>query len=189
MIYQVRRNVLKWKGIDSFFIDPLVQPIVTASSDYYFRTCCLYVRQYVCPHIFQNLARQNNSQVKIVIATGGDCWFGQVDHWWHTHVFYWSTRPTTVQAGSDHYFHKECPSVRPSQNFKIKRQSLPAGTVGWPSGSLMTHTCLLCIISCRLCFCWHGHYYFKLHISSTWNQLCVGIRNIARNWSLYTAML
>ena len=28
--------------------------------------------------------------------------------------------------------------VRPSQNFKIKRQSLPAGTVGWPSGSLMT---------------------------------------------------
>ena len=30
------------------------------------------------------------------------------------------------------------PSVRPSQNFKIKRQSLPAGTVGWPSGSLMT---------------------------------------------------
>ena len=31
------------------------------------------------------------------------------------------------------------PSVRSSQqNFKIKRQSLPAGTVGWPSGSLMT---------------------------------------------------
>ena len=28
--------------------------------------------------------------------------------------------------------------VRPSQNFKIKQQSLPAGTVGWPSGSLMT---------------------------------------------------
>ena len=30
------------------------------------------------------------------------------------------------------------PSVRPSQNFKIKRKSLPAGNVGWPSGSLMT---------------------------------------------------
>ena len=29
-------------------------------------------------------------------------------------------------------------SVRPSQNFKIKRQSLPAWTVGWPSGSLIT---------------------------------------------------
>ena len=29
-------------------------------------------------------------------------------------------------------------SVRPSQNFTIKRQSLPAGTVGWPSASLMT---------------------------------------------------
>ena len=51
---------------------------------------------------------------------------------------FWSTRPTTVPAGSDHYFHTECPSVRPSHNFKVKRQSLPAGTVGWPSGSLMT---------------------------------------------------
>ena len=26
----------------------------------------------------------------------------------------WSTRPTTVPAGSDHYFHTCCPSVRPS---------------------------------------------------------------------------
>ena len=54
----------------------------------------------------------------------------------------WSIRPTTVSAGSDHYFHTECPSirtsVRPSQNSKIKRQSLQAGTVGWPNGSLMT---------------------------------------------------
>ena len=43
---------------------------------------------------------------------------------------------------SDHYFHTCCPSVRTyvrlAQNFKIQRQSLPAGTVGWPSGSLMT---------------------------------------------------
>ena len=49
---------------------------------------------------------------------------------------------SSVPAGSDYYFHTECPSlppyVRTSQNFKIKRQSLPAGTVGWPSGSLMT---------------------------------------------------
>ena len=37
----------------------------------------------------------------------------------------------------------QCPFVRPSQNFKIKRQSLPAGTVGWPSGSLMTPVLLL----------------------------------------------
>ena len=41
-----------------------------------------------------------------------------------------------VPAGSDHYFHTV--SVRPSHIFKIKRQSLPAGTVGWPSASLMT---------------------------------------------------
>ena len=47
-------------------------------------------------------------------------------------------RPTTVPAGIDYYFHTECPYVRPYQNFRIKRQSLPAGTVGWPSGSLMT---------------------------------------------------
>ena len=28
-------------------------------------------------------------------------------------------------------------AVRPSQNFNIKRKSLPARTVVWPSGSLM----------------------------------------------------
>ena len=49
-------------------------------------------------------------------------------HIWQ--IEYWSTRPITVPAGSDHYFHTECPSVRPSvrpsQNFKFKRQSLLA---------------------------------------------------------------
>ena len=30
-----------------------------------------------------------------------------------TITFFWSTRPTTVPAASDHYFHTECPSVRP----------------------------------------------------------------------------
>ena len=29
---------------------------------------------------------------------------------------YWSTRPTTVSAGSDHYFHTCCPSVRPGRH-------------------------------------------------------------------------
>ena len=42
----------------------------------------------------------------------------------------WSPRPTTVTAGSDHYFHTNCPYVRTFQNFKVKRQSLPAGTPG-----------------------------------------------------------
>ena len=51
-------------------------------------------------------------------------------------LFYWSTRPTSVPACSDHYFHTDCLSVHP-KNSKIKRQSLPAGTMGWPSGSLM----------------------------------------------------
>ena len=47
------------------------------------------------------------------------------------------------EAGIDHYFQTGCPSVRMSfrptvQNFEIERKSLPARTVGWPSGSLMT---------------------------------------------------
>ena len=44
-------------------------------------------------------------------------------------------------------------SVRPSQNFKIKRQSLPAGTVGWPSGSLMTPVLLTVILNCSTKIC------------------------------------
>ena len=53
---------------------------------------------------------------------------------------YWSTRPTTVAPGSDHYFPKGCLrlSVLVFQNFKIKRKSLPARNVGWPSWSLAT---------------------------------------------------
>ena len=46
-------------------------------------------------------------------------------------------RPITVAAGSDHYFHTGCscvhPFVRSSQNFKIKRTSLPG--CGWLNGS------------------------------------------------------
>ena len=52
--------------------------------------------------------------------------------WWDQNII-----TILIPAGSDHYFHTECPSVRP-KTLKIKRQSLPAGTVGWPSGSLMT---------------------------------------------------
>ena len=49
----------------------------------------------------------------------------------------WSTRPTTIS-----HTLSVRPSVHtsfcPSQIFKIKQQSLPAWSVGWPSGSLMT---------------------------------------------------
>ena len=48
-----------------------------------------------------------------------------------------STRPT-VTAGSDHYIFTHV--VRPSVRHKISKsseKSLPTGTVGWPSGSLM----------------------------------------------------
>ena len=43
-------------------------------------------------------------------------------------------------------------SVRPSQNFKIKRQSLPAGNVGWPSWSLMTP--VLCNFFAKMTSAW-----------------------------------
>ena len=46
------------------------------------------------------------------------------------------------------------PSVRPSQNFKIKRQSLPAGTVGWPSGSLMTPVLWAFMFVLRAIYLW-----------------------------------
>ena len=53
-------------------------------------------------------------------------------------------------------------SVCPSQNFKIKRQSLPAGTVGWPSGSLMTPVLysLLPSVLVQL-FGWHRSHWIK----------------------------
>ena len=46
-------------------IDPRGRPTVTARSDHYIRTCCPYVPA------FQNLSKQNNFQVRIVIASGG----------------------------------------------------------------------------------------------------------------------
>ena len=48
---------------------------------------------------------------------------------------FWSTRPTTVPACSEHYFYTECKSVRLSVP---KLQNQATITVGWPSGSLMT---------------------------------------------------
>ena len=44
----------------------------------------------------------------------------------------WSTRPTTVPASSDHYFHTECPSVRPKtskSSYNHCRPGLWAGRV------------------------------------------------------------
>ena len=41
-------------------------------------------------------------------------------------------------GGTDHYFHTDCPSVRPKTS-NSSDNKLPAGFVGWASGSLMTH--------------------------------------------------
>ena len=63
------------------------------------------------------------------------------------YAFYFlSTRPTTITAGSDHYFHTDCPyvhaSVSPSvpklQNQAKITASPVTVLVGWPSGSLIT---------------------------------------------------
>ena len=51
----------------------------------------------------------------------------------------WSTRPTHARPVVITTFKQV---VRPSQKFKIKWQSLLVGTVGWPSGSLMTVSCV-----------------------------------------------
>ena len=50
-------------------IGPRGRPKVTAGSDHYFRTWCLYV----CPSFptFPNLAKQNHFQARIVNAVGG----------------------------------------------------------------------------------------------------------------------
>ena len=81
-----------------------------------------------------------------------------------------------VPAGSDHYFHTCCPyvrtsvrtSVRPAQNFKIQRQSLPAGIVGWPSGSLMTPVLFFLIsryhsLICLLSHWWGDYQHLRDH--------------------------
>ena len=49
-------------------------------------------------------------------------------------ILYWKAIFHEADHSPGRFSHSVCPSVRP----KIKRQSLPAGTVGWPSGSLMT---------------------------------------------------
>ena len=39
---------------------------------------------------------------------------------------YWSTWPTTVPAGSDHYFHTECPSVRTYVRLSVRPSFRPS---------------------------------------------------------------
>ena len=70
-------NLSMWEFPHSIsFIDPRGQPTVTANSDHYFHTST-----------FQKLAKQNNFQVRIVIASGRDCGSGRGDHWWHMSCF------------------------------------------------------------------------------------------------------
>ena len=73
VIYQVLYQdvgTLKFKVSNSYIeVDPLGQPTVMVGSDHYFYMWCLYVHPSTSN--FQNLTKQNYSQVGIVIATGG----------------------------------------------------------------------------------------------------------------------
>ena len=64
-----RRSFFPVLSFQESIFDPRGRPTVMAGSDHYFRTCCLYVRPSV--PTFQNLAKQNKVQAKIVISTGG----------------------------------------------------------------------------------------------------------------------
>ena len=112
--------------------DPQTRPIVIATFTH-------VVRQSVRPFV-------PNFQGKTMFATVGQA-EGIIHGIWLVDP---RGRPQSLPAGSDHYFHTECPSVRLSVRtsvpIKIKRQSLPAGIVGWPSGSLMTPVLLELIL-------------------------------------------
>ena len=45
---------------------------------------------------------------------------------------YWSKRPTTVPADNDHYFHLECPSIRPKTSKSSDNHSRPSGSLITP---------------------------------------------------------
>ena len=55
----------------------------------------------------------------------------------------WSTRPTTVPAGSDHYFHTECPFVRPKTSKSNNNHCRPG-----PWAGQVDHWWLLSCIDC-----------------------------------------
>ena len=78
------------------FIDPRGQPTVLASSDHYFCSCCLSVRPSV--PTFQNLTKQNNFQVRIVLATGRTVGrgSGRVDHWCHSCLVLFYVQPAAL---------------------------------------------------------------------------------------------
>ena len=68
--YELKLSILHHSQFKRWcIIDPWGPPTVTAGSDHYFRRCRLSVRPSVST--FHNIAKQNNFQVKIVIATGG----------------------------------------------------------------------------------------------------------------------
>ena len=70
--------------------------------------------------------------------------------------FSWSTRPTTVPAGSDHYFHTECPSVLP---YIPKLQNQATITAGRDCGLaewIIDDSCLVMyclVLSCLVLSC------------------------------------
>ena len=95
--------------------DPQSQP----DSDHYFHIC------HICPHVctsvatFQNLAKQNNFQVKINCDRYyRDCGSGRGDHWWHLSDFpYLSSYKNSLSKKKRFVHHANQPYFLSSLNY------------------------------------------------------------------------
>ena len=80
----------------------------------------------------------------------------KLETWALKQLGFWSTRPTTVQAGSDHYYHTECPAyVRPKTSKSSDNPCRPGLWAGRVDHWWHTHVFYVLYLF-RLCFCCHG---------------------------------
>ena len=162
MILRSHATYNKQKG----HIDPRIRPRVTAGSDNYFCTCRPFVHPSVRPSVCHHFSKQNKFQAKTVFTTGKIVGLAEriIDDtclvsgysvsckifiiWLEKAVFgimdmdnidprAWPKSWPVVITNFTQVV-RTYASVHSSQIFKIKQKSLPAGNVGWPSGSLMS---------------------------------------------------
>ena len=98
--FQIASNINSWILIfvliftSSYSIDRLGQSTITVGSDHCFPTCCPSV------HTFQNLANQNNFQVKTIFTTGGTVGLVEWIINWHLSCLCWFVlNMVRVQSG------------------------------------------------------------------------------------------
>ena len=90
---------------------------------------------------------------------------------------FWSTRPTTVRTGSDHYFHTDCPSVRPSVPKLQNQATITGGRVCGLAKWIIDDSCLVFYIA-------NGKEH-KIHTSPTFIiscLLCKSYEKRAKTW-------